>query len=478
MFTLNNGSAIESKNGNDTIINNGNITVTDSRGNRNYGPISIDGSGIKTIINNGDILQQGTKTANDAIVIEGADQTHITNNTGARIISNSSSSGSKIEAAIQISDMSATDTANITNAGEIRGVDEGIHIGLSGDNYKSSDIINLSTGVIEGTAYSIDTGKGLDNIDNSGSIIGNIFQNEEDDIFLMRLDTATFTGIADGGLGENDKVIFQSNTDQAINTTQYIRYESIHLRGDSEFDLNGAEDSELSNIYLEKNARLLIDDTNITVPIIGDETSNGIRLTGTMTGDIDLGDGDDDDIFILEDSGIVSGTVTGNNGNDIFVVKSHTTPFVFDDTIFNAFEAITLDNSTLTNTTSNSDINASVNLINNSILTPASPMNINGDLNMSSGSTINLIIDTAVNPALDGEEITALNIAGDVKLSGILNITNQVDATANTSLEPSVGETYELIKWNGTRTGHFDTINLPGLPSYLEWNSEYDDASQ
>lgn len=83
-----------------------------------------------------------------------------------------------------------------------------------------------------------------------------------------------------------------------------------------------------------------------------------------------------------------------------------------------------------------------------------------GPLTIASTATLGIEIDGSANPPFCDH----INVVGQLSLSGTLAV------SVVGSFTPAAGNSFDILDW-GTLTGTFTSIQLPALPSSLEWNT-------
>lgn len=175
-----------------------------------------------------------------------------------------------------------------------------IHTGSSTDR-----LFNMDGGEIIG---SIDLGAGDDLIENRGSIDGDVFLRDGNDIFRHLL-TASLTGTVDGGVGE-DSLIFDitgsTGTYSNALRDQFINFELFSLVGTGTVTVeDGAE--------LDLGEDSVVESRGAGQPAVqGGEQGETVSNAGTINGDIDLGNGDNS----FDNQGNVTGNVAVGDGAD------------------------------------------------------------------------------------------------------------------------------------------------------------------
>lgn len=139
---------------------------------------------------------------------------------------------------------------------------------------------------------SIDLGSQDDRIENYGTIAGDVFLGSGNDSFVQGI-TATYTGTADGGAGD-DVFLIDTTGNGAITQAlldRFVGFETFSLIGTGTI----TSDADLGE-----------------VEISGGETADSFDNSGTVAA-IDLGDGDN----MLANGGTVEGDVTVGDGADM-----------------------------------------------------------------------------------------------------------------------------------------------------------------
>lgn len=170
----------------------------------------------------------------------------------------------------------------------------------------SERITNLGT-----IAGSVDLGAGDDVVINSGTIQGDVLLGAGNDRYVARAGSV-IEGILDGGDGI-DTFEFLLAGDIGNLPSGLTGFESYAARGEG--TINVTLDQDIDTIELLEGANLILNDGAGTIRnILGDDSSNEVTVTGTLTGGVNLGGGDD--ILNLTVQGVLSGALDGGEGND------------------------------------------------------------------------------------------------------------------------------------------------------------------
>ncbi|MEM9415422.1 MAG: PEP-CTERM sorting domain-containing protein [Planctomycetota bacterium] len=87
-------------------------------------------------------------------------------------------------------------------------------------------------------------------------------------------------------------------------------------------------------------------------------------------------------------------------------------------------------------------------------------VSVEGNLLLGNSATIQIEVAGATR----GTQFDFVDISGDLNLAGTL------DVTLLSSFAPKLGDTFDILDWDGTLTGGFDTVNLATLEAGLGWN--------
>jgi fibronectin-binding autotransporter adhesin len=163
-------------------------------------------------------------------------------------------------------------------------------------------------GVISG---GVDLGAGDDVVINSGTIRGGVLLGAGNDRYVARAGSA-IEGILDGGEGI-DTFEFLLAGDIGNLPSGLTGFESYAARGQG--TINVTLDQDIDTIELLEGANLILNDGAGTIRnVIGDDSNNEVTITGTLTGGVNLGGGDD--ILNMTVQGVLSGALDGGAGND------------------------------------------------------------------------------------------------------------------------------------------------------------------
>jgi hypothetical protein len=249
--------------------------------------IQVTGPSSGTVANSGIIETAGAKSV--AILVSG---------TGLNL-NNSGTIRGGADTVLASEDLLARSIGSNSLAGSIQ------TIGTADDR-----IVN--TGAIIG---SIDLGRGNDRIENYGRIEGYVRLGAGDDNFLQAAD-ADLNGTVDGGEGA-DSLIIDATRGGAVNGDQFVNFErfsqigngSVAYSGTFRFDTIG-----LSGGTVTVNAGQTLSSAGATT-IAGGDAAETVVNAGTITGNIDLGAGNDR----VVNSGTIGGAVLLGAGDDQFV---------------------------------------------------------------------------------------------------------------------------------------------------------------
>jgi hypothetical protein len=92
----------------------------------------------------------------------------------------------------------------------------------------------------------------------------------------------------------------------------------------------------------------------------------------------------------------------------------------------------------------------------------ASPASIDFGGNVSFGTAA--VLEVEIGGLTPGTQHDKLNVAGNLALDGMLAI------SFINGFTPSLGQTFNIIDWLGTRSGTFDAVQLPALPGF-SWDT-------
>lgn len=223
-------------------------------------------------------------------------------------------------------------TLTVTNAagGEITSAG-GRAIVVGG--YATTTIRN--DGVINGD---IDLRWGEDRIENYGTINGAVNLGDGNDTFVQWVG-GKMNGTVDGGFGL-DTLVIDSTGGGTISTSQFINFESFKQIGGGSINYVGAFGT--GPIVLENGSAVVLagDRVSTTGPLTfsGGAGSEHLRVEGSISGGVSLGDGVDsvvnrgsiggsvqlgagDDSFTEGWGSTVAGTINGGAGSDTYIVE-------------------------------------------------------------------------------------------------------------------------------------------------------------
>ena len=250
---------------------------------------------------------------------------------------------------------------NLANAGTIRAT--GTNGGSYGVfTYGAFDNSITNSGTISGTiAIALDAGN--DNIDNAGTIDGDVWLGDGDDRFVQRVGS-TVTGVVDGGAGQDGYVIDTTGGSLALTAAQITGFETLTQTGGGtgsyagSFDVNTVD---LAGGTLSVGAgRTLATLGTTTITGVSGSGSLTVVNDGTIAGGVSLADGNDtvvnngtiaglvqlgagDDSYSEGTTGIAAGGVDGGTGSDLYrVVLAGNRSGIGQRT---NFEALTVDGS-------------------------------------------------------------------------------------------------------------------------------------
>lgn len=228
-------------------------------------------------------------------------------------------------------------TANqisLVNAGTIRGLDGGIvsanvSATLLGQNFagrflagaiqtiNSADTItNLATGVISG---SVDLGAFDDRMANYGTINGNVYLGEGDDVFVHGI-RATQNGVVDGGTGTDTALIDITGggmLEQAL-FAPFTNFERQGVTGTGTITTNGPfslDSLELHDAQLTLAAGQILETASDTSIVFAGGTNSLVNL-GTIAGSISFAGGTNSFVNL----GSIAGPVTLGGGSNSFTI--------------------------------------------------------------------------------------------------------------------------------------------------------------
>lgn len=160
-------------------------------------------------------------------------------------------------------------------------------------------------------AGSVDLGAGDDVVVNSGTIQGDVLLGAGNDRYVARAGSV-IEGLLDGGDGI-DTFEFLLDGDIGDLPAGLVNFESYAARGQG--TINVTLDQDIDTIELLEGANLILNDGAGTIRnIVGDDSDNVVTITGTLTGGVSLGGGDD--ILNMTVQGALSGALDGGEGND------------------------------------------------------------------------------------------------------------------------------------------------------------------
>ncbi|MFC0203460.1 autotransporter domain-containing protein [Novosphingobium soli] len=159
---------------------------------------------------------------------------------------------------------------------------------------------------------------------------------------------ATLSGAIEGGEGTDRLVLFQ-------NAQQVRKFSSVDATGFEEMESGGP-----GELVIDRNAAFDVVDllgakmtidagSTLTVPVLaGGAAANHLAVLGTVTGNVDLGEGDDR--LTLASLGGVSGSRSGGAGTDTLELRTGgtaTAPTEWNGTGFDSFERFELGSGSL-----------------------------------------------------------------------------------------------------------------------------------
>ncbi len=160
-------------------------------------------------------------------------------------------------------------------------------------------------------AGGVDLGAGDDVVVNSGTIRGDVLLGAGNDRYVARAGSL-IEGLLDGGDGI-DTFEFLLDGDIGDLPSGIVNFESYAARGQG--TVNVTLDQDIDTIELLEGANLILNDGAGTIRnIVGDDSDNVVTITGTLTGGVSLGGGDD--TLNLTLAGVLSGALDGGAGND------------------------------------------------------------------------------------------------------------------------------------------------------------------
>ena len=162
---------------------------------------------------------------------------------------------------------------------------------------------------------SVSLGEQDDTFAKYGTLTGNLDLGIGNDTFIQGIN-AILTGIADGGAG-TDSFFLDVTAGGEIDRSIYdklFNFEALGLIGDGSVTIGG--DNPMP-IVVAGAGTVTLDETAVIDgqggnAITGTETGNSVANAGTVNGDVDLGNGDNQ----LSNTGTVNGNVTTGTGSD------------------------------------------------------------------------------------------------------------------------------------------------------------------
>lgn len=375
-------------------------------------------------------------------------------------------------------------------------------------------------------AGDIALGGGADSLSNYGSITGNVDLGDGDDTLIHDID-ALFSGIADGGAGI-DTLKFDITgstvpiTDQL--RAQFINFEietligqgtvitdnevkvgdgeALELDEDSVIDvgpgqtaISGGDQGETvtnkgnvtGNVDLGNGDNQFTNGGNVTGNVATGSGADIFTNTGTVTGNVDLGGGDDQ--MIIRDGAAFGGTVSGGSGNNQLVADTSGTyqnPTQINGSQFTQFESFNNQGGT-TQLSGNLDSNVNVNggyFYGTQGSTIAGNVNIGNGAQFGTSGTVdgNVAVGTGGTLA-PGSSPGVMTVTGNLSLaagttavfefvpapgqsdqlliSGALTIGANATLTMTGNRPLTPGVNYDLIVADGGITGTFANVNQP-----------------
>ena len=340
-----------------------------------------------------------------------------------------------------------------------------------------NDITNRGT--INGD---IDLGAGNDTLSNYGTIAGNLYFGDGNDRFIQGIN-ASFTGIADGGAGE-DTFLIDITGGGKINDalyTQLVNFEILGLVGSGEIEADGplpVDTVELGGSMPIEFADGAVIETQGPTAVTGTNEANVLINRGTINGDVDLGGGNDE--LILAGNWAINGTVSGGEGVDrlaMSLLGTPSEPTELDLGQFESFEQLALNGGTgaVSDSISFEQID-----VNGGYLFGRPGSTITGDVNVGpagtfgSAGTVNGDVQVAGtlspgaspgtltingNVTLEGSSVTVFEMTPTVSDAIVINGRLEVEQGAKLNITGerplTPGVAYDLITASGGIDGQF-----------------------
>lgn len=190
------------------------------------------------------------------------------------------------------------------------------------DTFASKDLVtNTETGTITG---GIALRSGDDRLENYGSIDGDVYMGDGDDIFVQGI-RAVFLRAADGGAGIDSALVDITGggtLDQTL-FDRFFNFENLGFTGTGQITTSGVFPVSSLNLMggqlevAEGSTVQTMSDTAIS----GGDASDSVVNKGTIQGNVALGNGDD----VVDNRATINGNVALGDGSDQFVFREGAT---------------------------------------------------------------------------------------------------------------------------------------------------------
>ncbi|MGB3471498.1 MAG: autotransporter domain-containing protein [Erythrobacter sp.] len=185
-----------------------------------------------------------------------------------------------------IGSITATNGPGIFTSADFAAVTNAAPTG-AGDVSLPISIINTESGRIEGGTAAIQGSALIEQVSNSGTIVGDVLLDEGDDSFTLALATGSVDGIIDGG-GGADALILSGNGE--FNGATQRGFESLTLTGTGDQILSGNFGVFETLVANAGVSAILGDDGTIVVASGATfDAGSALRGTGTIGGDVTSG---------------------------------------------------------------------------------------------------------------------------------------------------------------------------------------------
>ncbi len=411
-------------NATDLTINNGNtVTATDLNGDSDINIVTVNGD-LNANVDLG--------AANDEFILDLDTGSYTGSNDGGAGTDIARINSDNADATVTPTNFTNYETLDLTGDNKITvgGANTFDDITLDGN----TDLeVAAGSSLTANNAITGDTGE--NDITIAGTVSGAIDQGAGDDTLTINLDTGSYTGAADGGAG-TDTIEYTSAADQTITST-FANYESLGVAGDSEFTLDMT--SSFTDISIDDNTDLVIAsgaDITATSGVTADGGDNTLTIEGALSGDVDLGSGDDIAIIDL-DTATYSDNLDGQGGDDTITYQATSAQNIDGDKVDN-FETMNLDGDTIF-TLQNSFDEDDINLTNEADVTTNATTNITADITGDNG-----VNDLVINGG---------TISGDINLGDDDDTIAYNNGTLSGAIDMGAGD--------DTFTANLDNVTLP-----------------